>query len=172
MKISEFIRGKNVNYDTVRRYINRNPEMFKGHVGRANKIELDDIAVQLLEKKYPFPEPVQVIQDQEAREKLQEVTEKYAAAMEKITALTEQNAQLLVIQSKQRFLEEEIKERDQELLRLQRENENWMHTFKSQEREIYEYEADLKESNKQIAELRSQLEREKNKTWWDKLRGR
>ena len=112
-----------------------------------------------------------------------EVTEKYAAAMEKITLLTEQNAQLLVIQSKQRFLEEENKNltddldrTEQELRKITDEQKGWMRTFKSQEKEVAESEMLLKrereEHRMQLAKLQSELEAEKNKTWWDKLRGR
>lgn len=100
LKIQDFIKGRNVTYAAVFQYIKRNQTLFSGHIGKTNKIELDDIAVQLLEEKYPAPSPVQVIQDTSARDELLQLHKKYAAAMEKITALTEQNAQLLVIQSK------------------------------------------------------------------------
>lgn len=183
LKIQEFIQGRNIKYATVFQYIKRNQDAFSGHIGKSNNIELDDEAVRLLEKKYPFPEPVQVVQDPAARDKLLEVTEKYAAAMEKITLLTEQNAQLLVIQSKQRFLEEENKNltedlnrTEQELRKIADEQKGWMRTFKSQEKEVAEAEMLLKrereEHRMQLAKLQSELESEKNKTWWDKLRGR
>ena len=183
MKIQEFIQGRNIKYATVFQYIKRNQDAFSGHIGKSNNIELDDEAVRLLEEKYPFPEPVQVVQDQAARDKLLEVTEKYAAAMEKITLLTEQNAQLLVIQSKQRFLEEENKNltddldrTEQELRKITDEQKGWMRTFKSQEKEVAEAEMLLKrereEHRMQLAKLQSELEAEKNKTWWNKLRGR
>ena len=165
MKISEFIQGRNVNYDTVRRYINRNPEMFKGHVGRANKIELDDIAVQLLEEKYPAPVPVQVIQDTSARDELLELHKKYAVAMEKITALTEQNSQLLVVQSKQKYLEEENRNLSAELdegVRYAEYLENELEKRKG----AYEF------LQRQLKTVEFNLEVEKKKTWWDKLRGR
>lgn len=100
LKIQDFIKGRNVTYAAVFQYIKRNQTLFSGHIGKTNKIELDDIAVQLLEEKYPAPSSVQVIQDTSARDELLQLHKKYAAAMEKITALTEQNAQLLVIQSK------------------------------------------------------------------------
>lgn len=165
MKISEFIQGRNVNYDTVRRYINRNPEMFKGHVGRANKIELDDIAVQLLEEKYPAPEPVQIIQDTSARDELLELHKKYVVAMEKITALTEQNAQLLVIQSKQRYLEEENRNLSDELDECARYSQSLEKALENQ-RESCEF------LQGQIKTLEFNLAMEKKKSWWDKLRGR
>lgn len=92
LKIQDFIKGRNVTYAAVFQYIKRNQTLFSGHIGKTNKIELDDIAVQLLEEKYPAPSPVQVIQDTSARDELLQLHKKYAAAMEKITALTEQNA--------------------------------------------------------------------------------
>ena len=103
MKISDFIDGRGVTYDTVRKYIVNHPELFKGHIGRTNTIVLDDVAIEILEKKYPFPDPVQVIQDTEAREKLQALTEKYIKVLEENKLLVEQNAQLLVTQAKQKY---------------------------------------------------------------------
>ena len=165
MKIKDFIEGRNVTYQTVRKYIMNHPELFNGHIGKANNIVLDDIALHLLEDKYPFPEPVQVIHDKEARDKLQEITEKYAAAMEKITALTEQNAQLLVIQSKQRFLEEEneslsdmIDERDRELQHIKK--------------ELEKAEADNGYFKRQLQTLEFNYALEKEKPWWKKLIGK
>ena len=52
MKISDFIDGRGVTYDTVRKYIVNHPELFKGHIGRTNNIVLDDVAIEILEKKY------------------------------------------------------------------------------------------------------------------------
>ena len=183
LKLKDFAKEHNLDNQTVSRYINRHKELFDQHaIKEGQNIILDDVALEILGKKYPFPEPV-VVQDQAAREKLLEVTEKYAAAMEKITLLTEQNAQLLVIQSKQRFLEEENKNltddldrTEQELRKITDEQKGWMRTFKSQEKEVAEAEMLLKrereEHRMQLAKLQSELEAEKNKTWWDKLRGR
>lgn len=183
MKLKDFAKEHNLDNQTVSRYINRHKELFNQHaIKEGQNIILDDVALEILGKKYPFPEPV-VVQDQAAREKLLEVTEKYAAAMEKITLLTEQNAQLLVIQSKQRFLEEENKNltddldrTEQELRKITDEQKGWMRTFKSQGKEVAEAEMLLKrereEHKMQLAKLQSELEAEKNKTWWDKLRGR
>ena len=174
MKLKDFAKEHNLDNQTVSRYINRHKELFDQHaIKEGQNIILDDVALEILGKKYPFPEPV-VVQDQAAREKLLEVTEKYAAAMEKIT---------LLIQSKQRFLEEENKNltddldrTEQELRKITDEQKGWMRTFKSQEKEVAEAEMLLKrereEHRMQLAKLQSELEAEKNKTWWDKLRGR
>lgn len=162
LKIQDFIDGRNVTYAAVFQYIKRNKEMFSGHIGKTNKIELDETAVQLLEGKYPYPHPVQVVHDEVAREKLQEMTEKYAAVMEKVAILTEQNAQLLVIQAKQRFLEEENRDLVNEVDNLQRELQRAEKALEMQ-KNSYEF---LQEQLK-IAELNYKIEKEKS--WWKKL---
>ena len=124
-----------------------------------------------------------MIQDTEAREKLHVLTEKYAASLEKINVLTEQNAKLLVIQSRQTALEEENYNYREALAKLKREQEGWIKTFKDREKEVVELELRLKKERgeaelmeemlgNKITELENNLEQEKKKTWWDKLRGR
>ena len=54
MKIKEFINGRNVTYQTVRKYIKSHPELFNGHIGRKNNIVLDETAIEILEDKYPI----------------------------------------------------------------------------------------------------------------------
>ena len=165
MKIKDFIDGRNVSYQTVRKYIVNHPDIFKGHVGRANNIDLDEDAIQLLEEKYPLTKPVQVIQDTSARDELLELHKKYAVAMEKITALTEQNADLLVVKSKQLLLEGENRNLSEKL----NESEEQLQNLKiklEQQKNSY----DILKSQLDIAEFNLQAER--NKSWWDKLRGR
>lgn len=70
MKITEFIQGRNVTYQTVRKYIKRNEKLFIGHIGKRNNIVLDDTAISILEQKYPMTKPIEVIQDNENRDKL------------------------------------------------------------------------------------------------------
>ena len=164
LKIQDFIKGRNVTYAAVFQYIKRNQTLFSGHIGKTNKIELDDIAVQLLEEKYPAPSPVQVIQDTSARDELLQLHKKYAAAMEKITALTEQNAQLLVIQSKQNYLEEENRNLSDEL-------DERVRYAKFLENELEKKKASYELLQGQLKTIKLNLEIEKNKTWWDKLRG-
>lgn len=56
MIISDFCKGRNVDPQAIRKYVQRHPEEFQGHTSKKGKeIELDPIAVEILEKKYPFP---------------------------------------------------------------------------------------------------------------------
>lgn len=190
MKIKQFIEGRNISYDTVRKYIVNNAERFKGHVGKSNNIILDEVAIKILEEKYPLPSPVQIVKDTAAREKLQELQEKYATVLEENNRLTKDNANLLLLQHKQHLLEMEMEEKNQ-LLEESRINvvkileektaieENAAYQIDSRDKRILNLEARDswitekwgKEQDK-VQELQEQLEREKSKTWWDKLRGR
>lgn len=144
MKIKDFIEGRNVSYQTVRKYVVQHPEKFKGHVGRANNIVLDDVAVQLLDAKYPYPQPVEIVQDTAAREELQELQSRMIEALETINRLQAENAELRLLQHKQELLE---------------------HNIDAQAREITKLRDHLQKAE-------SDLIIEKNKTWWDKLRRR
>lgn len=158
MKISEFIEGRNINYDTVRMYIKRNSKLFKGHIGRSGNLDLDDIAVHLLEEKYPLAAPIQVIQDTAARDRLQALQDKYILLLEENNRLTQENANLMLLQHKQLFLEEQTQELKEKLSR----SESIFESLKGEYDKLYEQNDKLKE----------QLAAERQKTWWDKLRGR
>ena len=82
MEIKEFIEGRNVEYIAVYQYIKRNPK-FKGHIGRKGKIVLDEYAVELLDEKYPYPQPVEMVQDPE-------LLRKYNAVLEQLTMVQQQ----------------------------------------------------------------------------------
>ena len=99
LKIQEFIQGRNVKYGTVIQYIKRHSDVFKNHTGRSKgKVELDEFAVAELEKIYPFPQPVEVIEDFEARKALIE-------AQQKIIDLQEQLNKVLPILAEAKYRE-------------------------------------------------------------------
>lgn len=179
MKIKDFVQGRNVSYDTVRKYIINHQQEFKGHIGKANNIVLDDVAIQILDQKYPLAQPVQVVQDVEARDRLAVLQEKYISLLEENKRLTQENANLMLEHHKNMFLEEELEAHQkelEELCALRKEQRSWVKEFNSQSREIAGLEnllaKERQEQRNREAQLQQELEKEKNKTWWDKLRGR
>ena len=92
MKIQEFAKERNVSYATVFQYIKRHPDLFDGHIGKSNNIVLDDTALQILDERYPRENPVQVICDTEARDRLAVLQEKYISLLEENNRLTQENA--------------------------------------------------------------------------------
>lgn len=62
MKVTDFLKGRGVERQAVTRYLNRHEETFRGHTKKVGKeIELDSFAVEELDKAYPFPKPVTLV---------------------------------------------------------------------------------------------------------------
>ena len=162
LKIKEFIQGRNVSYDTVRKYIVNNENLFKGHAGRTNNIVLDDEAIAILDKKYPFPEPIQIVEDTEARRQLIEAQQKIIELQQQLIIAAPkiakaENTEFLLelveneasdLRANKKILESELKELTEE-----------------------KHEQEL-QFQKEKEELLRQLEAEKSKSCWDKLRGK
>jgi len=137
--LSEFVRGRDVRINAVSNYISRNPELFEGHIRREGKNTiLDDEAVSILEKKYPMPKPV-ILVEGVPEEEHREVLGKLSKAQELIISLQNQLT-------------------DQKLL-------NAEHEYNMKLLEEKQSRAD-----EMVAELKAELEKEKSKTWWQKLR--
>lgn len=115
MKISEFINGRSIKYQTVRKYIKSHPELFKGHIGRPNNIILDKTAVKILEEKYPLPKPI-VIEDQKAKEEIAKLQEELLHAQRMIINLQQQ-----VVENAPKIML--IEQTEKELEKLQQELE-------------------------------------------------
>lgn len=157
MKIQEFIQGRAVNEDTVRKYIKRNPEIFSGHVGKSNNIVLDDYALDVLDQKYPFPEPVQIIEDAAARQELADLTDKMlllhdrmSLLRDKYEALLEENKRLVLVEHDHKQLLEDKTSMENEL-ELQRELNDR-----------------LQKENADLLKLCEELN-EKRKSWWKRF---
>ena len=82
MTITEFCKGREVDSQAVRRYIERHPEEFENHTGKKGReTTLDEEALRILEQKYPLAKPVQIINGVDP--------EDYADALRKIGQLQE-----------------------------------------------------------------------------------
>lgn len=140
MNISEFARDRGLKPTTVSLYIRRHQEEFDGHTrpsGTGNSLELDDVALDLLDKKYPRKEqPIQVLDHDP------ELERKIAAQNELIIQL---QAQIISLTEKNSHLEHELGEAKQSQLMLKiAENEK-------------------KVAEEQAREYKQQYESEKNK---------
>lgn len=162
LKIKEFIQGRNVSYDTVRKYIVNNEDLFKGHTGRTNNIVLDDEAIAILDKKYPFPEPIQIVEDTEARRQLMEAQQKIIELQQQLIIAAPKIAKAENTDFLLEFVESEASDlrADKKLLESE---------LKELTEEKHEQELQFQ---KEKEELIRQLEAEKSKSWWDKLRGK
>lgn len=165
MKISDFINGHNVSYDTVQKYIKRHSEQFIGHLGSGDEIDLDDTAVSILEKKYPLPQPVMIVEDELTKQKLQETMEKLEMAHCKIEEL--QDKLLAVVP--------QLADAEKNKLYLEaatNENEILKKEALDKEKKLGALESEIKAYGNLVEELKERLQTEKDKTWWQKLRGK
>ena len=146
MIIAEFCKGRLVDSQAIRKYINRHQELFDGHTTKNGKeIELDDVAVGILEKKYPFPVNVQ---DGVSFEEHGKTLKQLAEAQQAIILLQEEIRKQTVLiadaEAKQLLLED-------------------------REKQLKETKEELTETKEQVEELKTENDRLKNRTFWDYL---
>ena len=151
MKVTDFLKGREVERQAVTRYINRHEEIFKGHIEKVGKeIELDSVAVEELEKVYPLPKPVTLINGVPHEDfiKVQNeliMTQKVVGELQ--NRLLEAQEQIATAKATELLLED-----------------------KSQR--ISDLEVKAEADKNEIKALQEALAMERSKSWWDKLRGK
>lgn len=155
--ITEFADSRNTDRDTVNAFIRNHPEI-KAQTRREGKnvvIDTASEAFSLLDKQYPLPQMVQVIEDTESRQKLikaqEMIIQLQAKLNEQSQRIAEADAIKVLLEDKQTQLEKA----QNEALEARKEARAT---------------ADKAEAEK--AELRQIIEAERAKTWWQKLRGK
>lgn len=77
MNITAFAESRGVKTTTVYQYIQRHKETFRDHTTKeGNTTILDDQALDILDRVYPLPKPVQVIEGIPEAEHLRMISEK------------------------------------------------------------------------------------------------
>lgn len=158
--IAEFAQQRGLETDTVATYVRRHESIqadsFKK--GRLLALDTESDGYKELAKQYPLPQPVQVIEDTESRQKLIKAQE---AIIQLQGKLQEATAQLAQAEATKLLLED----KEEQLAKTEK---------RLKESEDHERQArtELKELNDKIQSLQDELSNEKAKSWWDKLRGR
>ena len=142
MKLADFAAQRNVSKDTITAYIRRNPKKFSGHVTVNNRrITIDDEALDILEKKYPLPQPIQIIEDVESRAKLIQ-------------------AQQLIIQLQQKI-------QDQTLIVAQAETMKIL--LEDKEKQLEDKGKQLEDKEKQLVDKQAEINQLKNRNLWKRI---
>lgn len=129
MNLADFASQHNVQRDAVAQYIRRHPEEFRGHTSnQGKKLILDEVAIELLEKKYPL-RPIEVVEDVATLRELAEAHKALAAANAKLAELQGHAAALeatkILLEDREQQLVAEREARaaaEKEILRLSTEN--------------------------------------------------
>ena len=143
--LREFAAERKEQPSTVATYIRRHPEEFSGHTQMdGKKMLLDEHALELLDKVYPLPKPVEVIPDTESREQLLKAREIIISLQHEMLGMKQQIAEA---EATRLLLDDKKQELKDTKTDLQGERERADALFREN------------------AELRAQLEAEKNRKW-------
>lgn len=157
ISFGEYAEQRNISTNTLSAYVKKHPEIDKHikHIGKKAYIPLDSEGYELLDKQYPLPQPVQVVQGvpEEEHRKLQA---QYIKALEMISRLQENNAALL--EDKQRLLTDQSEQ--------QKEKEKAVAAI--HEIQLKAIRADS-QHRRELEELRQEIRRLKSRGFWARL---
>ena len=156
MYLREFAEQRGQNPATISQYIRDHAAEFEGHTSMDGKQKvLDEVAIQLLDKKYPLPKPIQVIEDTESRKQLVEAQKFIIELQKEMMKMEREYSKLALEAGKVMYLEADIARRDELLDTTEQE----MKTEK-------EHHA---EPQQQLQNAQQEIERLKNRSFFDFL---
>ena len=157
MNITEFAKSRNLKPQTVYRYISRHPEYEKHTSKNGKEVVLDSTALNMLEKKYPVPKPIELIQGVPQEEYINVLTklkEAQKVVGELQNRLLEAQEQIATAKATELLLEDKTKR------------------ISDLEAKAEAKDSEIKAKEEEIKSLQEALATEKAKSWWDKLRGK
>lgn len=127
MNITEFASARNEQSQTISIFIKRHPEQFEGHTRKVGKtVELDEVALEILEKQYPLPRPVQLINGvdpEEHKAVMEELNKAQRTIIGLQSKITDYSLQIAKAEATQLLLEDKDKELQSVKTDLKREGE-------------------------------------------------
>ena len=162
MNLTEFAESRNVKINAISNYMSRHAEKFAGHTKKVGKsIELDEVALSILDEKYPLPRPVQIMNGVDPEEH-KVVQDKLAAAQDFIIKLQNkmmEDQKLLAQAEAQKQL---LEDKEEQLNAAKVEGEK-------KDTEIDEQKKKIEEQNRQLEELKNENERLKNRSLFERI---
>lgn len=161
MYLKDFAESRGVSSKTVSAYINRNSMLKKYKKVKNGKVWLEPKAIEILSEKYPL-----------AVEKENNLMKELLSAKDEILSM---HKFIVSVQPKLLLVEQQEKQLDE----LQANYDESISKLSHERAKNQGLEYDLKSSRaitnslrEEIKELEKALEKEKSKSWWDKLRGK
>ena len=183
--ITDFAKERNVDRDTVNAYLNNHAEIknYTKLVGKNRVIDTNTDAYKMLDKKYPLPKLVQVVEDTESKQKLAEKQEELARALKDNADLQAKLGRAMTQVAQLATIKQLLEDKTKELANKQNELTMAQESLHSKDIELVKANTDrdiLKaeidriktDTEEKIKELQSELEIEKDKKWYHKLFGR
>ena len=119
---------------------------------------LDDMAVELLDKKYPLHKPIQIIEDTESRNKLLEAQRTIIKMQQVIIEMSAEKERLAIQAERVRLLEIAEKEKADKIGKLEADIE-WQDEL-------------LDRREQELSAVKQKLSRLKNRSFWERILNR
>ena len=96
MTLKEFAEGRGIDYNALMQWLWRRPELRNqmGKEGKSYVLDPESEVYAALDKKYPPPKPIQIVQDDEARQALAEARKKIEMLQDRLLQAGEQLREL------------------------------------------------------------------------------
>ena len=165
--VSSFAESRNVDRNAITQYIRRHQELFDGHtVVESQRMYFDDFAMELLDKQYPLPAPVEVIPDTKSRELLIAEQHKTITLQEQLLKLLEQlnqtQLQLTKQESSMMLLEDKSKRIESENTELKEKIDLQIEQMQEKDRQLTEATTSLSFIQKERDAASDRAEAEKS----------
>ncbi len=170
MTITEFADSRGVKVQAVNNYIKRHSSEFQGHSKKVgNARELDEVAIEILNKKYPLPRPVEIIEDKESREKLIKALERLDQMRDSIENLRIElyEAEKKALLNENAVLRLEDKEKEVEALTIQLEVST--SELESTKGELKSTRAELEVSASKLESAKAEIDRLNNRSLIERI---
>ena len=166
MYLAEFAEQRGVKPNTVAVFINRHPEIAALTSMEGKAMVLSEEAVELLDKQYPVPTPVQIIENRERIDELQRelliMTRQNNEYLKELRKADEFRYRLEASRTQISMLESSVADRDE-----------WLHEAEeqlSEEKAAHQTTADeLKTAQQELEAAKKEIERLKNRSLWERL---
>ena len=176
MYLRDFAEIRGVKPDTVASYIRNHPEIAELTSMEGKFMVLSDEAVDILDKKYPLPKPVQVVQDTESLKTLSEAQQTIILMQQKMLEMAAENKKLALQAEKVLMLEAAELEKVEKIGKLEADIDSRNEIITEKEKQLYDEQqahyntvAELAEAQKQLSDAQQELERLKNRSFFQRL---
>ncbi len=155
--ISEFAKERGVDRGAVNAWLRKHPEVSKACVQKGKEKTIDTLSMeyQLLEKKYPLPQMVEIVEDKESRQKLIKAQELIIQLQEQLNQVTQQAA---LVATQQLLLEDKEKQLEKAET-----------TIKDREMELSAERTAKEEVQRQLAEAENRIQSLENRSFWQRI---
>lgn len=161
MTLKEFAESRGIEYNTLMQWLFRRPELREKmpKEGKNYVVAPGDGVYEVLDKKYPFPRPVQIVQDEEARQELAEARKKLLELQEAMIAITAKAAQAEAMQMMIEQKDAELEQTKRRVEEAEQEGRDAESRAKAAEEEADRLRAAVEAAEKEAAEAKEQVEK-------------